>query len=32
VYAVGLSSRSYFSKIFKERFKISPSAYLKSLE
>lgn len=27
VYAVGLSSRSYFSKIFKEKFGIKPSEY-----
>lgn len=30
VYAIGLSSRSYFSKIFKERYRISPSQYLKA--
>ncbi|SHI73281.1 transcriptional regulator, AraC family [Mesonia phycicola] len=30
VYALGLSSRSYFSKIFKERFKILPSEYIKN--
>ncbi|MGY5353158.1 helix-turn-helix domain-containing protein [Wenyingzhuangia sp. IMCC45533] len=29
VYTVGFSSRSYFSKIFKKRFNISPSQYLK---
>ncbi len=29
VYEIGLSSRSYFSKIFKERFKITPSDYAK---
>jgi len=29
VYTLGLSSRSYFSKIFKERFKILPSEYVK---
>lgn len=30
VYSVGFSSRSYFSKIFKEKYNISPSAYLKA--
>lgn len=30
VYALGLSSRSYFSKIFKERYKILPSEYIKN--
>lgn len=30
VYSVGFSSRSYFSKIFKEKYNISPSEYLKS--
>ncbi|MDO3694990.1 helix-turn-helix transcriptional regulator [Wenyingzhuangia sp. chi5] len=29
VYTVGFSSRSYFSKIFKAKFNISPSEYLK---
>lgn len=29
VYTVGFSSRSYFSKIFKAKFDISPSEYLK---
>ncbi|ANW95597.1 transcriptional regulator [Wenyingzhuangia fucanilytica] len=29
VYTVGFSSRSYFSKIFKSKFDISPSEYLK---
>lgn len=29
VYSIGFSSRSYFSKIFKEKFNISPSAFLK---
>lgn len=29
VYSIGFSSRSYFSKIFKERFGISPSEFLK---
>lgn len=29
VYSIGFSSRSYFSKIFKEKFGISPSAFLK---
>lgn len=29
VYTIGFSSRSYFSKIFKEKFGISPSAFLK---
>ena len=28
VYSVGFSSRSYFSKIFKEKYNISPSEYL----
>jgi len=32
VYAIGLSSKSYFSKIFKERFDISPSVYAKRLK
>ncbi len=32
VYAIGLSSRSYFSKIFKEKFKVLPSIYLKEFE
>ncbi|WP_121666584.1 helix-turn-helix domain-containing protein [Mesonia aquimarina] len=30
VYEIGLSSRSYFSKIFKEKYKIAPSSYLNS--
>ncbi|MFC0521267.1 helix-turn-helix domain-containing protein [Mesonia maritima] len=30
VYEIGLSSRSYFSKIFKEKYKIAPSTYLSS--
>lgn len=30
VYEIGLSSRSYFSKIFKEKYKIAPSTYLNS--
>lgn len=30
VYSIGLSSRSYFSKIFKEKYNISPSEYLKA--
>lgn len=29
VYSIGFSSRSYFSKIFKDRFGISPSEFLK---
>ncbi|WP_299125764.1 response regulator transcription factor [uncultured Winogradskyella sp.] len=29
VYSIGFSSRSYFSKIFKEKFDISPSEFLK---
>jgi AraC-like DNA-binding protein len=29
VYTIGFSSRSYFSKIFKEKYQISPSTYLK---
>lgn len=29
VYSIGLNSRSYFSRIFKERFKVSPSVYQK---
>lgn len=32
VYALGLSSRSYFSKIFKEKYGISPSALRKNPE
>ena len=32
VYALGLSSRSYFSKIFKEKYKVLPSAYLKNFD
>ncbi|WP_044402993.1 AraC family transcriptional regulator [Lacinutrix sp. Hel_I_90] len=30
VYTIGFSSRSYFSKIFKKKYKISPSKYLKN--
>jgi AraC-like DNA-binding protein len=30
VYSVGFSSRSYFSKIFRERYECSPSDYKKS--
>ncbi|OEK07328.1 transcriptional regulator [Flavivirga aquatica] len=30
VYTIGFSSRSYFSKIFKEKYNISPSEYLKA--
>ncbi len=30
VYTIGFSSRSYFSKIFKEKYNISPSEYLKT--
>ncbi|WAC01693.1 AraC family transcriptional regulator [Lacinutrix neustonica] len=30
VYTIGFSSRSYFSKIFKKKYKISPSKFLKS--
>ncbi|MEM6517156.1 MAG: AraC family transcriptional regulator [Bacteroidota bacterium] len=29
VYSIGFTSRSYFSKIFKEKFKISPNEYRK---
>jgi AraC-like DNA-binding protein len=29
VYTIGFSSRSYFSKIFREKFGISPSAFMK---
>ncbi len=29
VYSIGFSSRSYFSKIFKEKYNISPSEFLK---
>jgi|SRR5690554_975150 len=29
VYSIGLTSRSYFSKIFKEKFKCSPKDYMK---
>ena len=31
VYTVGFSSRSYFSKIFKEKYRISPSEYKESV-
>ena len=31
VYTIGFSSRSYFSKIFKAKYNISPSDYLKKL-
>lgn len=30
VYTIGFSSRSYFSKIFKRKYKISPSEFLKN--
>ncbi len=30
VYTIGFSSRSYFSKIFKKKYKISPSEFLKN--
>ena len=30
-YAVGISSKSYFSKIFKNKYAISPSVYLKEV-
>ncbi|WP_041301393.1 AraC family transcriptional regulator [Lacinutrix sp. 5H-3-7-4] len=30
VYSIGFSSRSYFSKIFKKKYNISPSAFLKN--
>ncbi len=32
VYSVGFNSRSYFSRIFKERFKCSPKLYQKKLK
>ena len=31
VYSIGFSSRSYFSKIFKDKYNISPSKYMKQL-
>lgn len=30
VYSIGFSSRSYFSKIFKEKYGVSPSAFIKN--
>ncbi len=30
-YAVGINSRSYFSKLFKEKYKLSPNEYLKQV-
>ncbi|PIE49050.1 MAG: hypothetical protein CSA39_04700 [Flavobacteriales bacterium] len=32
VYTIGFSSRSYFSKIFREKYKISPSKYKNHLK
>lgn len=32
VYSIGLTSRSYFSKIFKEKYKSSPNDYIKKLK
>ncbi|RXJ44361.1 helix-turn-helix domain-containing protein [Gelidibacter gilvus] len=32
VYSVGLSSRSYFCRIFKKRFKCSPKLYQQRLK
>lgn len=32
VYSIGLTSRSYFSKIFREKYELSPNDYLKKIK
>ena len=31
-YRIGITSRSYFSKLFKERYSMSPKQYMQKLE
>lgn len=31
-YRIGINSRSYFSKLFKERYSMSPKQYMQKLE